>query len=155
MTKGEAVSAAMVARFEGISQANGYNTDIQAIYPNGEKVPDNTPHPYITINVDTDRAEDIKGYTVKRHRAYVIEIVFDRYAKQPDLLAAHFDMLRSLAVGLVTQDHRDFPAQVVEEEMTVLPAGTGGVTKARIQSTLTVRYVETYTPVRTTPQRTA
>lgn len=143
MTKATDLSTAIETRLQAISQANGFATDVVAVYGFGERVPDKAAMPYLLVRLADDSIEQLAGTTAARVAQYQIEAVFSRAASLQDLQCCHHDILRTLGAGGVLPDRPLTPGKAFEESAEFDPDQNGSSTR-RLLSTITLRYVEQY-----------
>lgn len=143
MSKGSDLSSAIESKLALIKAANGYATDVAAVYGFGQSKKDGAPHPYLLVRVAEDASEARAGSKVKRLATYEVQAVFSRTASLQDLQRCHHDILRSLGYGDLPPGRELIQGEITEESAEFAP-DTGGSTCRTVISRLTIRYVEAY-----------
>lgn len=143
MTKGIDLTNAVAAQLATITTANGYATNIRAVYPFASVKPDSAPLPVILLRVESDEATGERaGRSVQRAATYEVEAVFPRTATLQDLQQCQHDILMALGYGEIPPARDLVPGEVVQEGSEFDP-GEGSPTRKLI-STLVIHYVEKY-----------
>lgn len=143
MTKGTELSAAIVEQLQSIQQANGFSTDIKAVYGFGDRKPDKAPLPYMLLRIAEDAMIENVGTAVLREARYEIEGVMPRSASLSDLQLMHYDIHRALGTGQLPNVRPLKPGWPYEESAEFMPDQEGSTDRSFISS-ITIRYVETY-----------
>lgn len=143
MTRGIALTDAIAANLATITTANGYATNIRAVYPFATVKPDSAPLPVILLRMESDETTGERaGRSVQRAATYQLECVFPRTATIQDLQQCQHDILMSLGYGEIPPARDLVPGEVVQEGSEFDP-GEGSPTRKLI-STLVINYVEKY-----------
>ncbi|AQZ96557.1 hypothetical protein ACFSB1_10720 [Halopseudomonas phragmitis] len=143
MSEGANLTDAIVQCLGEISPANGFHTDIKAVYGPLESKPDKAPLPCLLVSLPDDGMEEMVGPTVKRLATYVVEAQFSRVASLQDMQRCHHDILRALGYGQY-QPERPLKPGAVEEESVEYDQALDGATQRAAKCRLQVRYIEHY-----------
>lgn len=143
MTRATDLSDAIEQSLEQITPANGFATDIKAVYGFGKAKPDNAPLPCLVVSIGEDTIDGNVGKVCKRQVEYKIDGVFNRAASLQELQRCHHDILRSLGYGDLLPSRVLNPGEVIEESAEFDP-DTDGSNLRRVSSSITIKYVEKY-----------
>jgi hypothetical protein len=138
------VTRSAVAKLEQVKPANGYLTDLKAVYGPTDSVRDDAPRPYALVRPASDRQGSRAARQAVRLREYEIEGVFSKAASEVDLAGFHVDVLRAFGIG---QDlpERQFPGLLNEEgDEAEYRWAVKGENTHSITIRLGVEYVQTY-----------
>lgn len=142
-SKASAVTAALRERLGEISQANGYYTDLRAVYGPTDRVRDKAPLPYVLVRPAGDSRTGLAVTQATRLRTIEVEVVFPASADEQALCDVHVDVLRALGIGRDLPE-RQFPGLLDEQDEAQFDWASQGGTNHRITITLGVTYVESY-----------
>ena len=143
MTRATDLSDAIEQSLEQITLANGFATDINAVYGFCKAKPDNAPLPCLVVSIGEDTIDGNVGKVCKRQVEYKIDGVFNRAASLQDLQRCHHDILRALGYGDLLPSRALSPGEVVEESAEFDP-DTDGSNLRRVSSSITIKYIEKY-----------
>lgn len=143
MTRATDLSNAIEQSLGQITVANGFATDVRAVYGFGDVKPDAAPLPCLLVRIGDDSTDGNAGKVCRRLVEYQVEAVFSRTASLQDLQRCHHDILRALGYGDLLPTRALNPGEVVEESAEFDP-DPDGRNMRRVISSITVRYVEKY-----------
>lgn len=142
MSKATELSDALEVALGAINAANGYASDIKAVYGFGQNKKDNAPLPCLLVRIKEDSGADRVGSTCKRQAEYVIEGIFPRTASLQDLQRCHHDILRGLGYGSQLPE-RALRQGTITEESAEYDLEQESAAR-RVITRLGISYVETY-----------
>ncbi|MDU4255579.1 hypothetical protein [Pseudomonas sp.] len=143
MAKATSVTQTLMSCLESIRPADGYVTDVKAVYGPLETPKDKAPTPYIKLRWGPDRRTSSAGSQATRVRTYLVEAYFAKSAVEAELEAIGADVLRALGVGLDPHERALRGLLDQEDEIQIDPAENGAVLH-RVTVTVGVVYVENY-----------
>ncbi|MEH6564641.1 MAG: hypothetical protein V7756_04870 [Halopseudomonas sp.] len=143
MTRGADLTDALEQCLQGISQANGYHTNIQHVYADGNGKPDKAPLPCLLFELGTDLTQERKGKTAKRVVQYRIEAFFSRSATVRDVQLCHHDILKALGYDQLVP-RKQFGLAAIQDEQTEYSPAQEGSTLKGLVCEIAVNYVENY-----------
>lgn len=128
---------------EQIVPANGYGTEIKAVFRAAGKVKDAQPKPYILLRVATDTRTGGAVQQASRLRTFELQVVFSHAAEDEELDQAHRDILRCVGFGEVDFDRR-LPGLFDEPDEATYEYPAEGSKTRSVTVQLGVTYVENY-----------
>lgn len=142
-SKASEVVTSLCERLDQIKTANGYLTDLTAVYRPTDRVPDKKPMPFALVRPTVDSRTGFAAGQATRLRSVEVQVVFPASAEEAALCDVHVDVLRVLGIG---QDlpERKFPGLLEEQDDAAFEFAQQGQTTHSITITLGVTYVETY-----------
>jgi hypothetical protein len=143
MSKGAQLSAAIEARLGQIKPANGFTTDIKAVYPFGKAKPDTAPAPVILLRAGEDQLLSNIWPDAIRQVTYQIEGVMARAATLQELQALHHDIVKAVC-GTKLPGTRPLENGHQFEDSADFDPDTDGSTNRRVIVSITLNYVESY-----------
>lgn len=143
MAKATSVTQTLTSCLASIRPADGYVTDVKAVYGLLETPKDKAPTPYIKLRLGPDRRTSSAGTQATRVRTYLVEAYFTKSAAEAELEAVGPDVLRALGFGLDPQDRTLKGLLDQEDEIQIDPAENGALLH-RVTVTVGVVYVENY-----------
>jgi len=143
MIKATQVTKALRDQLEQIRSANGYYTDLKAVYGPQDKPSERPPLPYALVRWASDVRTDLAVTQALRARSFEIEVFFSKACDEEDLDAVHVDILRCLGIGQ-DQPDRKFPGLLEGEDEAIPRWASNGETTHSITITVGVQYAQTY-----------
>lgn len=143
MTEAGKTQKNLIECLSKISNANGYHTQLQGVYPESDTVRDEARYPCALVSVGPDTINSVASNQASRIREYGIEVVFKRGTPQEVLDQAHVDVLRALGFGK-NEFERDFKGLLTDEQSAEFLPNNDGSMYTSVLITVAVAYVETY-----------
>ena len=143
MSKGTELSTEIEARLSAIRPANGFATDIKAVYAFGKSKPDSAPAPVILLRAGDDQLISNVWPDAIRQVTFQVEGVMARAATLQDLQALHHDIVKAV-FGSKLPGTRPLQSGQQFEESADFDPDTDGSTNQRVIVNITLNYVESY-----------
>ncbi|GLK88318.1 hypothetical protein [Pseudomonas turukhanskensis] len=143
-TKATKVGASLRACLETITQQNGYQTQLAAVYGPADKVREKPPTPYALVRPSADNRTGAAMQQATRVRMFEIEVVFSKAVEDPEaaLDAVHVDILRALGFG--RDNDRKFAGLIEDDDEATFRYAAENETTHSITISVGVLYVESY-----------
>lgn len=143
MTKASTISQAISQRLELIKPANGFATEVAAVYGFGQSKPDKAPLPFLLARIASDERENASGNALLRAVSYQIEGVLPRSASLQQLQELHHDIIKTIGADPLP-GVRLLESGWMFEDSAEFDPDNDGSTYRTVVVTLIIRYVETY-----------